>query len=377
MARELANILRGYPLELDELDQLFAAAGYDANTLPKLDFATAMQAFQAAFLLAAVEEPTLNAIIEPHRQLRQANLQEDLLETMRTLVSRLAELPPERRSVQAGRLLDNGQAVYAFSLQLGDTGTVVIGNENTVQIINHYYVGHPPSASQEINRLEEEINAYIRWLNRQTRTITLRGIELEGRPVVSMPLDKVYVPLQAVAYRHEREANRGLLAPRQQEPQAIALNALLGVGERLVITGGPGCGKSTVLLHIAWALTEAWTQPNSHAFAAAKINWPSTNPLPLPILIPLSEYATYLDDLYAAAERPISPDKIKLSTFISYHLGMQHTDFQLPADFFTRLLQAGQPTLLLLDGLDEVPNEKRRVEVRAAIEQLADSCADL
>ncbi|MCA9951820.1 MAG: SUMF1/EgtB/PvdO family nonheme iron enzyme, partial [Anaerolineales bacterium] len=330
---------------------------------------------------AAMEDEELNRIIEPHRWLRQMEVQTDLLESVRTLVQTLSAVPPERRGVQAGRLLDDGQSVYHFSVQvkrIKEGSALLVGNENTVNITNYYYGRQEPSDEFKRARLQEEINAYIEWLNKQTRTITLRGIDLAGRPVVEMPLDQVYVPLQAVAYRRDSsEEDAPLLATHNRRPQDIRLNDLLAVGERLVITGGPGCGKSTVLLHIAWALTEAWRQAESRAFAAAKLHWPSKQKLPLPILIPLSEYATYLDELYASEKKPVPPDKIKLSTFISHHLGMQYTDFQLPDDFFTRLLRAGHPALLLLDGLDEVPNEKRRVEVRGAIEQLADSCSHL
>ncbi|MCA9996368.1 MAG: SUMF1/EgtB/PvdO family nonheme iron enzyme [Anaerolineales bacterium] len=379
VARELANLLRGYSLDMDEMRHLFDEAGFEAATLPRLDFATGMQAFQGAFLLAAVEEPELNHIMQPHRILRQMDFQENMLEATRTLVAALAEVPRQLRAVQAGQLLAEGQPVYRFPLQVAGNvhGPIVTGNKNTISITNYYYDRRELPAAVERTRLEEEINAYIRWLNKQTSTITLRGIDLEGRPVVNLPLDKIYVPLQAVAYRRAGEQEEPLLAQHHREPQAIQLNDLLSMGERLVVTGGPGCGKSTVLLHMAWTLTEAWQKLDSGAFAAGKIHWPANQPLPLPILIPLSEYATYLDELYAGNEKPVPPDKIKLSAFISYHLGMQYTDFQLPEDFFTRLLRAGQPALLLLDGLDEVPEEKRRVEVRAAIEQLADSCPQL
>ncbi len=379
VGRELANILRHNGLDMDEMRHLFAEAGYDADTLPHLDFEVGMQAFQGAFLLAAIEEPELNAIIQAHRTLRQMEIQEELLDSLRELVRMLAAVKASERAVRAGELLIDGTAVYRFPLQvLGNVqGPVITGNQNTIHITNHYYGPQEPSDAAARARLEDEINAYISWLNKQTRTITLRGIELEGRPVVSMPLDKVYVPLQAVAYARDGDDDAPPLAERSLRPRDVRLNDVLDVAERLVITGGPGCGKSTVLLHIAWALTEAWGKPASRAFAAQKVHWPAERELPLPILIPLSEYATYLDDLYASDEKPVSPDKIKLSTFISYHLGMQYTDFQLPDDFFVKLMRAGHPALLLLDGLDEVPNEKRRVEVRGAIEQLADSCADL
>ncbi|MCA9949835.1 MAG: hypothetical protein KDE48_09325, partial [Anaerolineales bacterium] len=48
VTREIAQILRGHGLDMDEMRELFAEAGYDEETLPKLDFETGMNAFQAA-----------------------------------------------------------------------------------------------------------------------------------------------------------------------------------------------------------------------------------------------------------------------------------------------------------------------------------------
>ena len=45
-------------------------------------------------------------------------------------------------------------------------------------------------------------------------------------------------------------------------------------------------------------------------------------------------------------------------------------NFDLPADFFVKLLMDGRNVMLLLDGLDEVANEEERAEVRQSVEEL-------
>jgi formylglycine-generating enzyme required for sulfatase activity len=84
--------------------------------------------------------------------------------------------------------------------------------------------------------------------------------------------------------------------------------------------------------------------------------------LPLPIFVPLSAYAAH--------RRSLKPhDDRTLATFISHYLFARQTSFALPDDFFRHLLRQGR-AVLLLDGLDEVPDETERAQVRQAIEDL-------
>jgi hypothetical protein len=60
---EIGRLLRGSTLDMVALSDLFADAGYDATTLPALNFEQGMQAFETAFLLSAQQEPILQGII--------------------------------------------------------------------------------------------------------------------------------------------------------------------------------------------------------------------------------------------------------------------------------------------------------------------------
>ena len=138
-------------------------------------------------------------------------------------------------------------------------------------ISNHYY----SNGGQERDkaRLDEQITSYLKWLRESCGRITLRGIERAGGgPVVELDLDTVYVPLEASV--HVSPEDHGLLSrvgnvlkrfKRDKDDEGAALgghsdtyglelNRLLALSNRIVVTGGPGCGKTTVLLHMAWAL---------------------------------------------------------------------------------------------------------------------------
>ena len=154
------------------------------------------------------------------------------------------------------------------------------------------------------------------------------------------------------------------------QDEDIPLDGLFSLGQRLVVTGGPGCGKTTVLLHIAWALASAIADGNT----LAKDKLGLDAPLPLPIFVPLAAYARHLRQLKG---KPNAEGERRLSHFINQYLLRRDADFDLPADFFNCLLRDGQSVALLLDGLDEVSNEDERAMVRQAAEELVQGRPDM
>ncbi|MEZ4727898.1 MAG: SUMF1/EgtB/PvdO family nonheme iron enzyme [Caldilineaceae bacterium] len=156
----------------------------------------------------------------------------------------------------------------------------------------------------------------------------------------------------------------------------IRLDQLLELAPQLVVTGGPGCGKTTVLQHIAWTLAVALTE--NSALATEKLGLvvgadesgdKAARLLPLPLYVTLSRYVNYRRELRQRG-RPDEPHKTTLLNFISYYMIERGTAPRLPADFFVRLIEQGEALLLLLDGLDEVPNDEERRHVCMAIQDL-------
>ena len=85
-------------------------------------------------------------------------------------------------------------------------------------------------------------------------------------------------------------------------------------------------------------------------------------------MLPLSRYA----QLRKVFEQGRDPKERTLAGFVSYYLLEKQGGLDLPPDFFVRMLRSGQQVMLLLDGLDEVPDEVERAAVREAIEGLLD-----
>ena len=200
-------------------------------------------------------------------------------------------------------------------------------------------------------------------MNDRFGQVELRGIRLEGSQVLQLDLNAIYVPLEATAYAR-REGRPG----RNLGPQVwdIDMVEMLGIGNHLILTGGPGSGKTTVLLHIVHTLAESLLT-NSPSLAREKLGFEGD--LPLPVFVPLSAYSAYLKSLDSKANF-VAGEQYTLAVFISHYLKQQQVGANLPTNFFEQALLTGNGMILLLDGLDEVPNESERVRVRQAIENL-------
>jgi energy-coupling factor transporter ATP-binding protein EcfA2 len=164
--------------------------------------------------------------------------------------------------------------------------------------------------------LEKE---YRQRVVEQFGSIELRGIQVSHR--VILDLDKVYVPL------HVEEAQE---ITEQGQQTIQLLNRRLGIADvlshqrRILITGAPGSGKSTLVSFLATGLADGRL--------AAEWGW-SERPVPLVIVVrALREAFRTIDELAA-------------------HLGL---DRRLVAWLFNQ----GR-VVLFVDGLDEAPESVR------------------
>jgi formylglycine-generating enzyme required for sulfatase activity len=246
------------------------------------------------------------------------------------------------------------------------SGPVITGDNNSVTYFVHQYLAKVGQLlDQEV--LRQQIGNYLAWVCDRCGTLELRGIKREGQQVLQLSLGDVYIPLEAEVYESPEDQRSTGRVMREElahdGPRSVELNQVLGLGQHIILTGGPGCGKTTVLLHIAWTLSTAIVT-DSRAKAKERLGLEGT--LPLPIFVPLSAFAMHLRQSRSLA----SPHDKTLAAFISRYLIEKQTSFDLPDDFFQQLMRDDRTVILLLDGLDEVPDEALRVEVRQAIEEL-------
>jgi formylglycine-generating enzyme required for sulfatase activity len=261
-----------------------------------------------------------------------------------------------------------GRAVAADAgiAQAGDDNLAVsgdVGHDLSIYVVRNYLSGSP---QLDESAFRQALARYLTWLDGSCGWLTLRGIKQRDQQVLTLPLDEVYTSLTVEA----RGAGRAAGSP------TVDVGQLLLQGSRLVVTGAPGSGKSTVLQYIAWTLARALRTGDAQ-LAADRLGFvipqgqggeprPEKLTLPLPISIPLHAYAEHLRRFGDGDDAR----KATLTAFISDYLIRRQAGLGLPDDFFEQLLVRGQSCLLLLDGLDEVPDEKTRVRVSRDVEDL-------
>ncbi|MCP5086182.1 MAG: hypothetical protein GY952_05185, partial [Rhodobacteraceae bacterium] len=292
------------------------------------------------------------------------------LAAIAALQQRIATLPPEQLATAVAQLNDllAKQALLeqgTRNVKANDvSGSIVTGNNNSVSHIHNVYQQAPGRPFLDETAFTVALGRYLGWVERRYGRLDLRGVEKREQQILSLTLDDVYVSLAAIVAQERKKQRRPLSPEAEKRQEPMDMRRLLRLAPRLVITGGPGSGKTTYLRLIAASVARALRlkQPEW-----VEIHLGLVEPLPLPIIVSLSDYNQYRRE----NKQPTDPRQGTLITFISHTLIRQQAAIGLPDDFFERLLMQGHNCLLLLDGLDEVANERERTLVRRAVEELA------
>lgn len=173
-----------------------------------------------------------------------------------------------------------------------------------------------------------------------------RGIEFVGMSVRdeeasrSVPMERIYIPLTVVP------------EVTSEEDSSLRLNpvTLLSPGRSSIILGDPGSGKSTLLRFLALLGMSKELQKRHRASPDDR----------LPIIVTLRRYA---DELKSRRNLPL----------IDYLLEIIKADFtinNIDRSFLEYYLETGQ-SIILFDGLDELPDSNYKKTVRDRIRTFA------
>ncbi|MCB0031264.1 MAG: SUMF1/EgtB/PvdO family nonheme iron enzyme, partial [Anaerolineales bacterium] len=337
--------------------------GYTPEQIPDLDFDSFIQTLAGAFYEAVKGQTVLQPIIQ--------------IERLDALVRGLGRLTVAAESMGADvvDIRNASRQTNQLLTEVRDLLAETRNNDSFNQLLSVYIEAHKESAeggveqhTQLVEELRFPLAEYVRWMAGRSGVLELRGVKREDQQVVQLDLDVAYVPLTAEV--------SGARLESQGEPREVPLNEVLALGKRLTVIGGPGSGKTTLLLYLAWTLAYAIARDEPEITQGRLGLQLQGAEIPLPIFLPLSAYARHLRKVKASATIQRVEEQ-RLDFYVSRYLAESHANFGLPEDFFARLLAAQRPIILLLDGLDEVPNERERVEVRSKVEQLADSYPEL
>ena len=199
-------------------------------------------------------------------------------------------------------------------------------------------------------RHSEEIQQYLDYIEGQYESLPLVGFETAVR--VPIKLEDLIIPLHAVIdlrgtgrpkFADASEAAGALQESREHEAIPLTEGFVrardLGGRRGLVVLGDPGSGKTTLLKRLLLWLVRR--DAKSLGLDAATV----------PVFLPLRD----LSDLSTG-----------LGGFLESQLVGPHTPTE--PGFARRLLRRGK-LLFLLDGLDEISDQKKRKQVSLWIEK--------
>jgi formylglycine-generating enzyme required for sulfatase activity len=312
-------------------------------------------------------------VISQARECLQANDRTWFVQTLRTELAELGNLTHFEAHLTGDGAVAQGTGARA----VGKQATLIEGD-----MIGDYIapgatkIVHPPGTTPPAGLLE----AYLSWVMEQVCTVPLAGVDpksVREETRRDLELAAVYTALltqhPALDEQQERLLDRDI--------RRLSALEMLNTHTRLALLGDPGSGKSTFVNFVALCMAgELLGHPDANLSVlstpvpAEEAEARRRNGVPpqpwqhgalLPIRVILREFVARG---LPPAEQPATARDDTLWQFIVAELPAAQHDFAQPLR--DTLLNDGG--LLLLDGLDEVPEaDQRRAHVKAAVEQFA------
>ncbi len=194
---------------------------------------------------------------------------------------------------------------------------------------------------------------YRQWIEDFHSNLPINQLAKKGE-VFSVPLPKVYIPLDTSNPEYQAEMKRIEAERKKREgvddgndssealepktPATIDIETLLSKEQTLLLRGGPGMGKTTLVRHIAYSLVFEETDTTFYGF--------------LPVIV-------FLKDFWPVFEEEYKKKNKGLSFMSLLPLYMDESACNLDIKTIRNYLSQDR-AIFLIDGLDEVPEHLRK-----------------
>ncbi len=335
IAKEMLPLTKGQHIDVEALLDLFKEAGYDSDTLPGLNFESAVAAFETGFLTVVKETPDLREELKADVLLEQLSAQKESTRRLKEISDYLKSVNLDTVAVRVGQIiaenLKGAPVTYEWRpLESGSYGFDI--------------------ARSYLEEVASEANI-LPW----GRIFTEYADPKRG---VEFGLEDVYTSLDTTELEHieEETAYRKLMkSVSEGERKRISALKILNTYDRLLLMGDPGSGKSTFAKYVTYVLANSRLYHQSNWLEKLQ-GW--EHGALLPVFVELRHLAAY------ARDNGIGQGNVALfRRYLKFHLD-NDLGVGMYADVLIEVIRRNEgEVLFLLDGLDEVPTGQRQMMV--------------
>jgi formylglycine-generating enzyme required for sulfatase activity len=316
----------------------------------------------------AAQDAIEKVICKPNDQRVMGNLElqlEDIFEEEPSL------------AIFAAETININSNLLSVGGSIKDNAQVAIGNGHTqigkVELLQVFLGSNYPQTRLEQQKIEKAYRSYLGKLSRFCIALPLATLGGEEGLGEDITLDKVYIELDTTQFKEtlEDKPNRNIKNSRSRmglEEKAIpvgVMEAAIGT-KRLVLLGEAGAGKSTFVKELLALQASALLGDSKTSVQGIASDL-------IPVFIVLRELSPRLAEL-RLGNLSVEEQKRVLVDAVLEKIRADISDKYKANDFIPVLQEAIEKgkVLLVLDGLDEVPQDLRRL-VRQAVGALIQS----
>jgi formylglycine-generating enzyme required for sulfatase activity len=245
-------------------------------------------------------------------------------------------------SKQATRVLEFREEIAGLKLTYDGADDF---REKIREYLEKYLRAHHPVVPGKAEpAIAGDPTRYIKALREETSHFDVQGLKFGDNRAYRFSIEEFYIPLTTSS-----AAGAGKRGDSRSGP--VTLQEAVRAHRELLVVGDPGSGKSTFLKRVAFDLCKEWVESS-----------------PLPVRMEAGVLSTYI----AQQHTKIGPADVSSPDWIPVFLGAQCEEKNqvLGADYFRAKLKAGA-CHVLIDGLDETPDEPSRERLVTLIRKAA------